>query len=167
MNAIPFLPEEEVENSLFECQTSPPQRILLADADADIRCLNTDVLTDSGYVVDAVEDGVLAWSRLQMKSYDLLITDINLPTMSGIDLLQKLHAARMVLPIVLISEIMLANELTRHPWPQVKARLHKPCTLAKLLETVGSVLRANPGMRAETVPMPIFQIQPSTDRPRL
>ena len=167
MNAIQFLQQEEIENSLFECQTCPPQRILLVDSNADIRWLNFDVLTDSGYDVDAVEDGVLAWSRLQMKSYDLLITDLDLPKMSGIDLLQKLHASRIALPIVLVSEIMPKEELTRHPWSQVKARLHKPCTLAKLLETVGSVLRANPSGHMETVPMPIFQIQPSTHRPRL
>ena len=84
MNAIQFLQQEEIENSLFECQTCPPQRILLVDSNADIRWLNFDVLTDSGYDVDAVEDGVLAWSRLQMKSYDLLITDLDLPKMSGI-----------------------------------------------------------------------------------
>jgi CheY-like chemotaxis protein len=123
MKEIKILQEEELDNSLFEFQTNPPQRILLADADADIRCLNAEVLTDSGYDVDAVEDGVSALNGLQMNSYDLLIADNNLPKMSGIDLLKKLHAARMSLPIILMSEIMPTEQLTRHPCLQIKVRL--------------------------------------------
>jgi len=166
MNSEIIWPGEELVSSLFECQTNPPQRILLAAADDDLRHLNAEVLLDSGYDVDAAEDGAVAWDALQLKSYDLLIIDNNMPKLSGIDLLKNLQAVQMALPVILLSETMPAEELKRHAWLQIKARLHKPCTLAKLLGTVGQVLRANDGVRAEIAPPPAWQSPSPVDRLR-
>ena len=65
MNENEFFEDREDAGSLFECQTNPPQRILFADDDKDVRRFNVDVLMDSGYEVHAVEDGATAWDALQ------------------------------------------------------------------------------------------------------
>jgi DNA-binding response OmpR family regulator len=166
MNSEIVWPGEEPVSSLFECQTNPPQRILLAAADDDLRHVNAEVLLDSGYDVDAAEDGAVAWDALRLKSYDLLIFDNNMPKLSGVDLLKNLHAAQMALPVILLSETMPTEEWQRQSWLPIKARLHKPCTLAKLLGTVGKVLRANDGVRAEMVPPPAWQSPSPFDRLR-
>ena len=147
-----ILEDGEQDFSLFECQTNPPQRILVAENDDDTRRLNAEVLMDSGYEVDAVEDGVVAWDALQLNSYDLLITDDNMPKMSGVGLLKKLHAARITLPVILASGTMPVEELKQHPWLHIEATLRKPYSLAKLLGAVGSVLRATSGVRAQIAP---------------
>src|SRR5579859_935677 len=85
----------------LEPASSPPRRILVVDDDADIRQLSTDVLIQHGYHVDAAEDGAAAWEALQLKRYDLLVTDNEMPKLSGVELLEKLHAARMALPIIM------------------------------------------------------------------
>lgn len=46
-----------------------PHRILVVEDDGDIRHLNTAVLTQSGYHVDAAKDGAEAWDTLQIKKY--------------------------------------------------------------------------------------------------
>ena len=66
--------------------TTSPHRILVAEDDHDVRRLNTEVLIDSGYHVDAAQDGAIAWDILQIKSYDLLITDYDMPKLSGLEL---------------------------------------------------------------------------------
>jgi CheY-like chemotaxis protein len=158
---------EEMESAFFECQTNPPQRILVADNDDEIRRLNVEVLTDSGYDVDAVKDGAAAWDALQLDSYDLLITDNNMPKMSGVELLKNLQAARMTLPIILSCAMKLAEELKQHPWLQINATLHKPYTLAKLLGTVGNVLHTPNGVHMQIALLPKWTSEPLPNRLRL
>lgn len=50
--------------------------------------LNAEILMRVGYEVDATEDGQAAWQALNAGSYDLLITDNNMPKVTGVELLQ-------------------------------------------------------------------------------
>jgi len=94
--------------------------------------------------VDSAEDGAAAWQALNNDSYDLLLTDHNMPNVSGVDLLKKLHAARMALPVILVTGAPPAEELERQPWLQIDAVLLKPFTVDELLDTVKKVLLAPP-----------------------
>ena len=129
------------------------QRILVVDDDDDIRRLNTEVLSGSGFKVDAAADGAIAWDTLKLNSYDLLVTDHQMPEITGIELLQKLRAARMALPVILVSGTMPIKELNRHPWLQVDATLLKPYTPHELLATVKKVLYATDGVPEQTAPL--------------
>ncbi|MGA2556670.1 MAG: response regulator, partial [Verrucomicrobiota bacterium] len=93
------------------CQARPTHRILVVEDDGDIRRINTEVLTHSGYEVDAAEDGAAAWETLQRQRYDLMVTDNDMPKVSGVELLHKLHAARMALPVIMATG-QLPRELT-------------------------------------------------------
>src|ERR1700720_4218278 len=81
--------------------SNPPLRILVVDDDIAIRQLSAEVLIRSGYEVDAAADGAAAWRALNSDSYDLLITDPNVPELTGVELLKKLRAARMSLPVIM------------------------------------------------------------------
>ncbi|HXR08702.1 MAG TPA: response regulator [Candidatus Acidoferrum sp.] len=121
------------------CQARPTRRILVVEDDGDIRRINTEVLTQSGYQVDAAEDGAAAWDTLQRQRYDLMVTDNDMPKVSGGELRHKLHAARMALPVIMATG-QLPRELTLSPWLQPAALLFKPYTFAELLGTVRNVL---------------------------
>jgi DNA-binding response OmpR family regulator len=144
----------ESPNASPQCKVNPPRRILVVEDDAVTRRINTKVLIKSGYEVDAAEDGAVAWDALQLNGYDLLVTDNEMPNVSGVDLLKKLHAARMALPVIMVSGTMPTAELERQPWLQIKAALHKPCIASELLATVKNVLLANGGTRAKIAPRP-------------
>jgi two-component system cell cycle response regulator CpdR len=64
-------------------------RILLAEDDRVMREYLTRALERSGYGVDAVDRGTAAIPLLEADSYDLLLTDIVMPEMDGIELAQK------------------------------------------------------------------------------
>ncbi|MGD1089643.1 MAG: response regulator [Verrucomicrobiota bacterium] len=119
---------------------NPPLRILVVEDDGDTRRLNAEVLIQSGYEVDAVEDGAVAWDELQVNSYDLLVTDHSMPKLSGLELLKKLHAAHMTLPVIMATGTMPAWEFALHPWLLPAAVLIKPHTVDELLGTVKKVL---------------------------
>jgi CheY-like chemotaxis protein len=148
----------------LECQTNPPRRILVVEDDPDIRQLNTEVLAESGYHVDAAEDGVAAWQALNAKRYDLLITDNHMPMVTGLELIKKLRAEDMKLPVILVSGSTPPEELEKHPWLQIQATLLKPYTLAELFKTVKEVLVATSDAREQnTLPLN-WQRLPSDER---
>lgn len=124
---------------------NPPRHILVVDDKPLILHLTALVLTDSGYEVDSAEDGAVAWDRLQLNSYDLLITDNEMPNVSGVELLKKLHDARMSLPVIMVTGTWPNEEFTRYPWLEPAAGLLKPFVLAEFLETVEKVLREADG----------------------
>jgi DNA-binding response OmpR family regulator len=141
MTAKKISPDENADATSFEQTSDPVRRILVADDDPLICQLNSEVLAGNGYEVDTAGDGADAWNALQLKSYDLLITGHKMPNLTGVELVKKIHAARLALPVIMTSGTMPLEELKRHPELPIEAMLHKPYTLAELLTTVGNVLR--------------------------
>jgi CheY-like chemotaxis protein len=78
----------------FHRQSNSRQRILVVEDERDLRQITAEGLTDAGYQVDVAEDGATAWTALQIYQYDLLFTDQFMPKVSGVELLKKIHAAR-------------------------------------------------------------------------
>ena len=64
-------------------------RILLAEDDNSMREYLARALTRTGYAVMAVDSGVTALELLQKESFDLLLTDIVMPELDGIELAQR------------------------------------------------------------------------------
>jgi DNA-binding response OmpR family regulator len=123
-------------------QTNPPRRILVVDDDVDIRDISTRVLIAYGYHADAVADGAAAWKALRASRYDLLITDHNMPKVTGIELVRTLRSKRMTLPVVLMSGALPAEALVRDSSLQLAGTLLKPFTMEELVATVTKVLYA-------------------------
>ncbi len=65
-------------------------RILVVDDERVIREILSDFLGLEGYVVRTVEDGVQALQELQRRSYNLVISDLKMPNMSGLELIEKI-----------------------------------------------------------------------------
>jgi len=127
----------------------PAHRILVVDGNDDTRRLNTEVLIQFGYHVDAAEDDTAGWAALQLNSYDLLVTDNNMPKVSGVELLMKLRAARMALPVIMATATLPKKDLTRYPWLLPAVTLPKPYTVDELLGTVKEVLHTASGVREQ------------------
>jgi CheY-like chemotaxis protein len=124
-----------------EERSNPSRRILVADDDAAIRKLLTCALSGAGYSVEAVENGAEAWEALQDHHFDLLVTDNNMPKMSGLQLLGRVQESNLDLPVIMASatvpEAVFTESNDFHP----AAILFKPFDLAELVETVNLVLR--------------------------
>ena len=67
------------------------QCVLAVDDSASIRSLVTYVLEQAGFDVVVVEDGQEALEYAQQNKVDLVLTDINMPRLDGIDLIKKLR----------------------------------------------------------------------------
>lgn len=79
------------------------RHILVVDDEQYIRKLLSKLLTDVDYQVDTAEDGAIGWEKLQSQTYDLLVTDNRMPKVSGVELVRRIRAAQMTLPIIMIT----------------------------------------------------------------
>jgi response regulator RpfG family c-di-GMP phosphodiesterase len=77
-------------------------RILVVDDEKVIREILSDFLSLEGYVVRSVEDGVEALKELQRRSYNLVISDLKMPNMSGLELIERItHLQIPVLTVIM------------------------------------------------------------------
>jgi DNA-binding response OmpR family regulator len=124
----------------------------MVDYDPYICHFSAEVLIRHGYEVNAAEDGVAAWEELQVNNYNLLITDEQIPKVSGVELLKKSHATRMALPVIMAIRTLPTRKFALLPWLQPATILRKPYSFEKLVGTVKDVFYATAIVRGEIAP---------------
>jgi CheY-like chemotaxis protein len=114
-------------------------RVLVVDDDRDARETLAMALAQSGYSVDIVEDGREALGRLSSWPADVLVSDVNMPEMSGPDLIQALRASGRQQPVVLITG-MEGDHLLNADTYGASACLRKPMTIDELIWAIECAL---------------------------
>jgi response regulator RpfG family c-di-GMP phosphodiesterase len=84
-------------------QSQDAARILVVDDERVIREILAEFLTLEGFSVNTVEDGEKALTELRLNPYDLLITDLKMPRLSGLQLLEKIESERLGVLTVLMT----------------------------------------------------------------
>ena len=82
---------------------SAPAKILMIEDDAAIASTLRRVLSDEGYEVTLEQRGDAGLERAKQDQFDLVVTDLRLPGLSGLDLVRELHRAKPLLPIILMT----------------------------------------------------------------
>jgi two-component system, chemotaxis family, sensor histidine kinase and response regulator WspE len=79
--------------------------VLVVDDSMTVRAMEKKLLQNRGYKVDVAVDGAEGWNAVRMNTYDLVITDVDMPRMSGIELIGKMraHEATQNLPVIVVS----------------------------------------------------------------
>ena len=122
--------------------TPPRARILLVEDDPVLRTSVKMVLVEAGYDVNTAEDGAQGWSALNEVGYHLLITDHDMPRLTGVELITQARQAGMRLPILMISGSLDSMHELARAGTDLAAFLAKPFAFDMLVETVQQVLRA-------------------------
>ncbi len=78
-------------------------KILVVDDETPIRRTLRDILEFEGYDVDEATDGVECISKVQGSKYDVIITDIKMPKMDGIEALERLQILSPETPVIMVS----------------------------------------------------------------
>ncbi len=79
------------------------QKILVIDDERAIRNVLKDILSNEGFQVDEAADGEEGWKKFQAANYDLVLCDIKMPKMDGLEFLQQATATKQDIPIIMIS----------------------------------------------------------------
>ena len=79
------------------------KRVLLVENDSNDRSTISGIFAESGHYVSTTSDGLSAFEKIVRDHYDLVITELNLPQMNGIDLLRRIKEVNEFIPVILIS----------------------------------------------------------------
>lgn len=110
------------------------------DDDEDSQFVTSLLLSRAGYLVDVAADGEEAWEALLSTRYDLLITDHNMPRLCGLDLVTRVRAAGMQVPVVLYSGSPGVGEGADYSHLNLTAVLQKSTNFAEIRHAVQSIL---------------------------
>ncbi len=113
--------------------------ILLAEDDSAMRTYLERALVNAGFAVDAVDRGTLALPLLEERHYDLLLSDIVMPEMDGIELAQKCNDVSPDTKVMFITGFAAVTLKASREQPQAKV-LSKPFHLKDLVMEVERVL---------------------------
>ncbi|QZD89464.1 response regulator [Qipengyuania aurantiaca] len=115
------------------------KRILLAEDDEAMRTYLERALDQAGYSVDAVDRGTEAIPLLENDHYDLLLSDIVMPEMDGIELAQRCNEISPVTKVMFITGFAAVTLKASREQPHAKV-LSKPFHLRDLVMEVERVL---------------------------
>ena len=119
--------------------------ILLVDDDIDLRSIIHRFLERSGFSVVAAGNGREALVRLETQRVDLMLTDLMMPEISGIELIQTVRQTNLLLPIIAMSaDADLRNDRSLELAAQAGAQvvLEKPFAMNRLIREVQRLLAA-------------------------
>jgi two-component system cell cycle response regulator CpdR len=116
-------------------------RILLAEDDESMRVYLARSLERSGYSVTAVDRGTAALPLIESESFDLLLTDIVMPEMDGIELAQKAAAAAPDMRVMFITGFAAVALKAGRSAPSAKV-LSKPFHLRDLVAEVDRLFQS-------------------------
>ena len=122
-------------------------KILVVDDDRTTRHLLALQLRGAGYTVAEAGDGKKALERVRREAFDLVLLDVWMPGMDGVEVLERLRDAPSRPRVVMMTADDASETLLRAIRQHAYRYLAKPVEPAQLLEVVRSVLAASPELR--------------------
>jgi DNA-binding response OmpR family regulator len=130
-------------------RTDPAERrgrVLLVEDDADAAYYAVHVLTRmGGFEVSHTHDPAVAVERARSLPFDLVLTDVDLPGMTGSELLEALRQAVPGLPVAMMTARAAADRRLDGLRGQADVLLHKPVTPTRLVAVVSALIPERAG----------------------
>ncbi len=117
-------------------------KVLIADDDRLVRTMVSDLLSDLGHAVVAAANGQEAVALCAREAPDLLILDLLMPKLSGLDALHAIRDRGVRSPAVLLTAISDASIRTMDGADAVEVVLEKPVTRRALERALSRAMRA-------------------------
>ncbi|HVY36824.1 MAG TPA: sigma-54 dependent transcriptional regulator [Polyangia bacterium] len=124
-------------------------RILIVDDEVNARTALIELLRDEGYAVDAAADAFKALGKLADFAPDLVVTDLKMPGMDGLQLLAKLHEGDPELPVIVMTAFGEVETAVKAMRSGARDYLSKPVNVGELSVVVAREMEQR-RLRAET-----------------
>jgi two-component system, OmpR family, response regulator len=132
-------------------QPAPHRRILVVDDDRGLRLALSTLLTGVGHDVETAGDGPDALSILQDRPFDIVLLDIGLPSMSGLDVLARARALKTPPLVIMMTADDTPETVLESVRRQAFRYLRKPFPPNAIVEVVNDALGSAAGLSFEVV----------------
>ena len=133
---------ESCRGLLMTASAEIPARILLAEDDNDMRRFLVKALQNAGYSVASFDNGLSAYNRLREEPFELLLTDIVMPEMDGIELARRATELDPEIKVMFITGFAAVALNPDNKAPKDARILSKPFHLRDLVNEVQRLLQA-------------------------
>lgn len=139
-------------------------RILLAEDDPQLGDGLTVGLRQDGYAVDWVKDGVAADLALKTESYDLLVLDLGLPRLAGMEVLGRLRGRGQTLPVLILTARDATGDKIAGLDSGADDYVVKPIDLDELAARVRALARRSTGRATPLLHLGEIELDPASHR---
>lgn len=119
---------------------SKAKEIMIVDDEAGIRAILFEALADKGFNVTLARDGKDSYCQMRDRRFDLLITDINMPNINGIELLKKMKQENRGERVIVMTGEPIDHSRFGQEIQPVFVQLKKPFRMKNFLNAVSSAL---------------------------
>jgi CheY-like chemotaxis protein/anti-sigma regulatory factor (Ser/Thr protein kinase) len=121
-----------------------PKRILIVDDDPDVHQLLAAALQAPDRHIDSAADGLEGLARVQAAPYDLVITDVTMPGLDGLELLERIRKIRPDTRVMVMTVASTPEDIIRALREQAFTYLSKPFTIPAVSQMVATALESTP-----------------------
>ena len=123
---------------------NPDMKFLVVDDFSTMRRIVRGLLKEAGFTnVDEADDGAIAWGMVQKNAYDFVISDINMPNMTGFDLLKAIKSddKYKAIPVLMVTAEARKEDIVLAAQSGAAGYVVKPFTKATLEDKIQKVLQ--------------------------
>ena len=142
-------------------------KLLLAEDDAMLGTSMEKALTQAGLTVDWVRNGQHALNALQEQTYDVVLLDIGLPEVDGMQVLQHMRQRRQATPVLMVTARDAIRDRVAGLNQGADDYLTKPFDLDELVARIHALARRQPGQANPTLKMGRLSLNPIEREVRL
>jgi len=110
-----------------------PLRVLIVDDDEGIRETMDDILSLEGYEVDQAGSGMVAIEKCQQQAYDIILLDIRMPEMNGLETLREIKKLDPDVRVIMITGFDVGDLARQALEEGAEALFRKPLDVATFL----------------------------------
>ena len=132
------------------------KRVLVVDDDRALNHVLVEMLVASGYKAEGVGDGVSALRRLDREKFDLILLDIGLPKMNGLEVLKEIRKRKMTPRVVVMTADDTPETILKAVKDQAYHYIAKPAAPKTIVEVVDTALSRD----SEVLPIEVVSARP-------
>jgi EAL domain-containing protein (putative c-di-GMP-specific phosphodiesterase class I)/ActR/RegA family two-component response regulator len=131
------------ESKTYGADPTAAERVLIVDDDVAVLSLHGRVLSSAGFEVETAANGDAAMAAVRQRSFDLILSDIDMPGMDGIRLLEQVRSYDADVPVILITGAPSMDTAIQALDRGALRYLTKPIKLPELVQVAGDAVRVH------------------------
>jgi len=142
---LPISPADSLTEEMKPLRFAP-SKVLVVEDDAFNRQVLSDFLTPAGLTIKEAENGRIALSMVEQECPDLILMDLQMPQLSGVDAIREIRKNRDWdnCPIIMLTASYVSDEDKKELATLTQGRLEKPVSRTALMETLSRFLEKSP-----------------------
>jgi len=138
-------------SSTSQAAPAATKSILIVDDDKQILALLTELLSGSGFHVETAADGAEGMEKIDSQNFDLILCDVWMPSMTGLEMLERLDGRKERPPVIMMTADDTPETVLKAARGQALQVVGKPFKTAAVLELVKQTLEGPTGPPIEVV----------------